>query len=1727
MRTPHTQPLAEWTSHLSAVWLMINTTHTNKFSDRPNTLEYQVGDGGGAQEEPYISVRSAYVRSGNPRTGNGLSGLAVPASVNETPIDVSPEAEDAPSPGRGSGEDDTDPLWSITIGAEDNSGDSSEDNPSESEDEGSLFSDYGEADSFSDPKRKQTNRKVKNAPRRRPGLRVASLNMRGRQKDSKDKMRMVVDWLRVNRIAILALQETHLMEDSINKLNEKYRHLSFYGSGLTTSSGGIMFIVSEGAEDPQRTQFKCFEQGRTGMLSLKYGEQELNIVNVYMPNDKPQQKETLTKLRRDLRNSVDITESELLIVGDWNFVEDKIDRSPQHHDDRRVTNEMTKLKATLDLIDGWRRENPLTRSFTWEGSAGNERKKIFSRIDRIYAPLKTWELTNEYKIISCDISDHDGVSVTIRNASEPDTGRGEPKLNLNILNHPIFKSEADKQIVKLEKRMKKYEKTAARKDTPEKRQELMKARANFNPQSLWQNYKEKILTASTKATLARRTEITKIRRQAEKAIKKAERDLRDCLPEMEDLHRKILSDKKKVLNDYDEEARKIRAYLNDGKWFKCSEKMSKQWFSLNKSRSANTTIKSLFKTGTQEETENAPEMLEVAREYHQQLQAEPPLTDDRERAIDAILAKTKSKLNRDEATEMEKLVSFNEAMGVVRRAPNGKAPGPDGIQNEFWKTEVKWREKQKSDKKHQPGDTTLWVRPCIVAMMTKVFNDIETFGPINAKFSEARMSLLYKKKDKREIQNYRPITLLNTDYKSYTKIIANRLRVVAPKLIHRDQAGFMPRRSIYDQTKIVELMIKWCENTSSKGLIICLDQEKAYDRIDLNYLWRVLRKNGFPEPFIIKIRHLYTSASTAIRINGFVSDLFDVRRGVRQGDPMSCLLYNLAIEPLIEYIRSSSLRGFKINKDLQKVIVKVYADDTTVFLGPEDDPNTLQDCLNLFCKASTARFNDLKTEIIPLGSVEDRNETIQSREFNGWRIADEIHLAQEGEAIRILGSWQGNGINIQSKWNDIIERQLKTMRHWNHLYPSVAGRVLIAKALVISLAYYLMTVNGIHRNTLSTMEKNIRNFIWNGKKGQMAWERAILPVEAGGIGAPSVKIRYETIKIDWLKRWWNPGHERPDWAWVANELVYQSAQQKPEIPRATISEWVSQTWLAKTRSARLTTSMKEMLEAAQKYNVSLSVMRAPTSLRLDMPAFHHPFARNRNLRMNSKTMRCLQDVHEARTVRDLIQMTSAELPAPPATCIHIAQNGQGCRKKAKELLNRIIDQWHPERETPQRHTLWHTPRRLEKYKEADPVTTMVEYNPDTRTLHSALGGVRIFGKWPGHKSRRKDPYTREREPPRTDLRPGPNAEKVKISTDGSATRNGWEDAAAGIGVFYDNGSERNISLRLTSQEKGLASNSRAELAAILEALKQNNTDDLEIESDSLSSLRAICNQLDRYEDLNWSGVKNADILKGILIRLRSRSAKTSFKWVKGHEFNYGNIKADELADTGREGDPTVTQDEDEWIDNHPALQDGARLQALSTKHIYKALLHWHTRGMAPILHQEILEDAKSKVEAFTGLRPTNEKLLKGVKTLGVPPRIKDHLRCLLTSKIKCGAFWDRIPGCAERAMCSPCRKRGVDALENEQHMWLDCENNGQARAWETARSAWSKTTDRDWPDVSVGLIRGAPALSFEHDYTKDSERLRILLVLTIWAIWKTRNKCAINDQEIAPTEASETLKELL
>src|SRR5437667_903449 len=272
------------------------------------------------------------------------------------------------------------------------------------------------------------------------------------------------------------------------------------------------------------------------------------------------------------------------------------------------------------------------------------------------------------------------------------------------------------------------------------------------------------------------------------------------------------------------------------------------------------------------------------------------------------------------------------------------------------------------------------------------------------------MCSIYKKNDKRDIANYRLITVLNSGYKMFTKAFTARLSKVTGYLIHNDQAGFISGRSIFDQIKRTKLLIDYAELVEEDGLIIALDQEKAYDKITHDYLWKILEKTEIPPQFTEIIKSLY---KTVIIINGVISPAYNIKRGVCQGDPLSCLLFDLAIEPLAEMLRRSDLEGYRVSGTTKKLITSLFADDTTVYLTAKDKFSDLQDILETWCTASGAKFNIAKTEVIPISTQEYRLSVIQTRKAHETHeaISDHIHIAGEGEPVRILGAWIENNID--------------------------------------------------------------------------------------------------------------------------------------------------------------------------------------------------------------------------------------------------------------------------------------------------------------------------------------------------------------------------------------------------------------------------------------------------------------------------------------------------------------------------------------------------------------------------------------------------------------------------------------------------------------------------------------------------------------------------------------------
>ena len=268
------------------------------------------------------------------------------------------------------------------------------------------------------------------------------------------------------------------------------------------------------------------------------------------------------------------------------------------------------------------------------------------------------------------------------------------------------------------------------------------------------------------------------------------------------------------------------------------------------------------------------------------------------------------------------------------------------------------------------------------------------------------MCPLFKKKDPTDIKNYRPIIVLNTDYKFLTKVLALQLMESADTLIHEDQAGFVLRRSIFNHIQLAKAILNYAEIVGEDGAIVALDQEKAYDRIHHDYLWKVLETFNIPAPFIKTVKALYSHAHTHVAINGILSRPFRVSQGVRQGDPLSCPLFDLAIEPLACLIRMNpNIHGLDIPCLPENLKIKMFADDTDLYLNKYDRLDIVQETLDHWCAASGAKFNIEKTEIIPIGSVAHRDNVLLTRKLNQQDqspLPDRIHIAKDGEAVRIL-----------------------------------------------------------------------------------------------------------------------------------------------------------------------------------------------------------------------------------------------------------------------------------------------------------------------------------------------------------------------------------------------------------------------------------------------------------------------------------------------------------------------------------------------------------------------------------------------------------------------------------------------------------------------------------------------------------------------------------------------------
>ncbi|KAI0331329.1 DNase I-like protein [Cubamyces sp. BRFM 1775] len=265
-------------------------------------------------------------------------------------------------------------------------------------------------------------------------LRIATLNMRGYSTmgntTPEGKWLQINQLLREKRIAVLALQETHLNEERVVALNNLFSEVMevVYSPDPSNETGarGVAYAINKRFVKQPEYHLETVVPGRAILLDLKWsGTRRLKILNVYGPNQPRLNAEFWKDLSaRPFTRGVD------LLLGDFNVVEAPWDRIPERSDDERATEELTELIESRTLTDGWRRMNANQRAYTYmQRGTGSQ-----SRLDQIYARVALMQDADNWDILESGLTtDHKLALVDMADRQAPYHGKGRWAMPKHLL----------------------------------------------------------------------------------------------------------------------------------------------------------------------------------------------------------------------------------------------------------------------------------------------------------------------------------------------------------------------------------------------------------------------------------------------------------------------------------------------------------------------------------------------------------------------------------------------------------------------------------------------------------------------------------------------------------------------------------------------------------------------------------------------------------------------------------------------------------------------------------------------------------------------------------------------------------------------------------------------------------------------------------------------------------------------------------------------------------------------------------------------------------------------------------------------------------------------------------------------------------------------------------------------------------------------------------------------
>ncbi|KAL9983202.1 hypothetical protein ACROYT_G005340 [Oculina patagonica] len=793
--------------------------------------------------------------------------------------------------------------------------------------------------------------------------------------------------------------------------------------------------------------------GRFIISKIQVDDKVYVLVNIYAPNKDKDSVQFFNKLHTLLQTENLDSEENIILGGDFNCpLNPTLDKRGGIMIPRKsVVSSIECLQNELDLIDIWRVQNPQTKSFTWSQNSPT----VLCRLDFWLISNNLCDFVNSTDIIPAIRTDHAAISLILGKVGEI-KGPGMWKMNVTLLddeeylnylsvNIPKWKSEGEKEL--------------------------------SNKRSVWDWIKYNIRKHNIKYSKDKAKQRIDKERIIQQEYKEATRQFEN---DPSDLNRCCLNEIKEKLELLYEEKTKGIIVRARARWHEHEERSTKYFLNLEKRNHVKKHIRKLLISGAIT-TDPYRILTEQKNFYHNLYKTSSTDTDSIKSFLDNLNI---PQLSEDQKQSCEGQITIDECKRILETFQNNKSPGNDGIPIEFYKS--------------------CWNLICepFINCVNESFENEE----MSNSQKQAVITLIEKQgKDRTLMENWRPISLVNVDAKIISKVIASRLKVVLPHIIHCNQTGYVKDRYIGETVRSILDIIDFTERENIPGLLIFIDFRKAFDTLEWNFLFKCLDAFNFGPEFKRWISTFYKNIQSCVINNGMSSEYFNLTRGVRQGDPLSPYLFLLAVESLAIAVRENEeIKGIAIERQETKLLQ--YADDTTAVLSDIESAQKLFQLLDKFRKLSGLKVNSSKTEGLWLGSLKG-NEM------------KPLGIKWPQDPIKALGIFftYDKKLLYLKNFSEKLDKIKKLINIWSSRGLSLYGKVTIIKTLLLPKVVYISSLLPTPENIIKELNQLIYKFLWKGKD-KVTRVSAINNYEEGGIKMVDIESTIKSLRLSWMKR---------------------------------------------------------------------------------------------------------------------------------------------------------------------------------------------------------------------------------------------------------------------------------------------------------------------------------------------------------------------------------------------------------------------------------------------------------------------------------------------------------------------------------------------------------------------------------------------------------------------------------